>query len=123
MSSGRAVFDSLPSGLDIAHWFADQGHKFQNPGGDATLLSDDPHCTMWFLAFVDHDEQEFYLLNITTDEKDDLLFVTAGVDGISCQWRNEGDPTEQPWTREGLEWFAKIIQVHIEAVEYEQGRL
>lgn len=117
------VFDSLPSGLDIAHWFREEAfaRRFRNVGGDATWLCDDPLSTLWLVATVDHDEQMFYLLDITTEQGErtthDLLLVTAGLrEPLACEWRNE--PSErQPWGAEALHWFAN----RIEAIE-EAGR-
>lgn len=115
------VFVSLPSGLDIAHWFRDEAfaRRFENVGGDAILLwqEDDnlyPYGTLHKVAEVDHDDQMFYLLDVGEQTEDgpavsDLLFVTAGLrKDLACEWRNE--PSErQPWHYEGLVWFAGLI--------------
>lgn len=101
------VFESLPSGVNIARWLNERynASTFQNPGGGAITLCDDPHCSLWMLATVDHDEQEFYLLDIRTGDTNDHLFVTAGlIEGLSCEWRQEPS-TEQRWNAETLAWF------------------
>ena len=117
----ESVFLSLPSAGAIAQWFTEEhsAGRFQNPGGAATLLSDDPHCTVWLLAMVDHDDQEFYLLDIATtlDEvtSHDLLFVTAGLnEALACEWRMKPTAT-QPWSSDGLDWFAGRIEFWEEA--------
>lgn len=104
-----------PSGFDIARWFADQMPGFHNDGGDGTLLSEDPLCSLWHLATVDHDDQEFYLLDVCTDGSSDLLFVTAGQRvELACEWRNVPSRT-QSWGYEAIVWFAGLIE------EYEDG--
>jgi hypothetical protein len=116
-----APFDSLPSGLDIAHWFIDQGDRFHNRHGAGNLLwqGDDAslYGTIWKVAEVDQDSQQFYLLSIGEhDEHEDsatydLLFVTAGVltDGVKCEWRNEATPFI---TNDDLAWFLTIIDAY-----------
>lgn len=110
------VFDHLPSAGEIAEWFREEefARRFENPGGDATRLSSDPHSHLWKLAEVDHDEQVFYLLDIGTDldgtTTHDLLFVTAGLrERLGCEWRQKPS-TVQPWGYDALVWFAERIE-------------
>ena len=116
-SPAEPAFWSLPSGPQIAHWFIEQfrAGTFQNPGGDATLLSDNPICSVWLLATVDHDEQMFHLLDIHTGESHDLLFVTHGLrESFGCEWRQE--PTDVlPWGADALVWFSERIEFAEEA--------
>ena len=116
-SPAEPEFWSLPSGPQIAHWFIEQfrAGTFQNPGGDATLLSDNPICSVWLLATVDHDEQMFHLLDIHTGESHDLLFVTHGLrESFGCEWRQE--PTDVlPWGADALVWFSERIEFAEEA--------
>ena len=123
MSAERGpIFDEIPSGLDIMHWFLDKrlAGEWVGCGGDADyVLSYDPEsgdgCHLDLIAHVDHDDAWFWLLCVGTRRGSqpatyDLLFVAADLDGTrSCEWRNE--PTaSQPWHREGLVWFADQIE-------------
>lgn len=112
MDERKPVFETLPSGLDIARWFRDEefAHRFQNVGGDATWLCREPHGALWHLATVDHDDQMFFLLVVITDGVQDLLFVTSGLRcALACEWRNQ--PTkEQDWGRAAIVWFADMIE-------------
>lgn len=112
-----AAFRSLPTGPQIARWFIEQflAGTFQNPGGDATLLSDDPLCSAWLLATVDHDEQMFHLLDIRTDGRHDLLFVTHGLrESFGCEWRQKPSDVP-PWGGDALIWFSGRIEFAEEA--------
>lgn len=122
------TFESLPSGLDIAHWFIEEefAGRFKNVGGDATWLCREPVCTLWLVATVDHDDQMFYLLDIHTEQGErrthDLLFVSGGLRReCVCEWRNEPSK-DQSWGYEALEWFAGRIESYEEAWRFEQER-
>ena len=112
------AFEGCPSATEIAHWFVEEKRGKENVGGDAWWLSRDPHGSARMLAFVDYDVQEFWLLDIATEDTKDLLFVTNGLDGLWCDWwqhptsTKNGDPY---WYREGIEWMADQIVVHLEA--------
>ena len=116
------IFESLPSALDIMHWFLDKtlAKEWVGCGGDADYIlwhdleaGSGSHLDL--LAHVDHDASWYWLLDVGTyvDHSDptyDLLFVASNLDGKRrCEWRNE--PTaSQPWHREGLVWFADQIE-------------
>ena len=113
----RPAFEGLPSANDISHWFAEEMRQESNVGGDAWWLSRDPHSSCWRLAHVDLDTQEFWLLEVVTEDTKDLLWVTNGLDGLGCQWwqnptaAGNADPY---WWRDGIAWMADQIVVHIE---------
>lgn len=117
----QPAFESLPSGLDIAHWFVDEMRHEENVGGDAWWLCREPHGSARMLAFVDYDVQEFWLLDIATEDTKDLLFVTNGLDGLSCEWWQHPTSTAggaSHWYPNGVRWLADQIIVHFE----QQGR-
>lgn len=111
------VFESLPSALDITHWYTEEMRGVPNVGGDAWWLCRESHSSARMLAFVDYDDQEYYLLDIATGDTRDLLWVTCGVDGLACQWwhhpvgTTDSDPA---WYHKGIEWMAEQIVVHCE---------
>jgi hypothetical protein len=108
----EAVFIQLPSGPEIARWFIEtlRSGQFQNPGGSAVRLSENPYCSVWHLAEVDHDEQTHHLLDVHTDGSHDLLYVTAGLrEELGCEWRQEPSDV-MPWGYEALVWFAGRIE-------------
>ncbi len=124
MNDRNPVFDTLPSGLDIAKWFNDEKRtgRFKNQGGDAVWLSREPHGWVWHLATVDHDDQVFWLLVIGTGETQDLLFITTGLRcPLACEWRNEPSK-EQEWGYAALVWFAGVISQYEEAWADESDR-
>lgn len=115
------IFDEVPSGLSIMHWFLDKtlAREWVGCGGDADyVLSWNPESSVGshldLLAHVDHDSRWFWLLSVGTDLGGDvtydLLMVASNLDGVRrCEWRNQ--PTaEQPWHYEGLVWFAGLIE-------------
>jgi hypothetical protein len=111
------AFEGLPTAGDIAHWFIAEKRHEPNVGGDAWWLSRDPHSSCWRVATVDRDVQEFYLLEVVTEDSKDLLMVSAGLDGMWCEWwqhpttATDADPY---WIRNGIEWMADQIVVHHE---------
>lgn len=80
------AFENCPSAGDIARWFIDEMRGEPNVGGDAWWLSRDPHGSCYMVAHVDRDTQEFWLLDITTGDVSDLLFVMNGLDGEGVTW-------------------------------------
>lgn len=119
MTSDRfPAFENVPSASDIAAWFVTEKRGQQNVGGDAWWLSRDPHSSCRMLAFVDWDTQEFWLLDITTEDTSDLLWVTNGLDGLWCEWWQH--PTigfDHYWKTDGIKWMADQIVVHLEGRE------
>lgn len=119
------IFETLPGGLDIAHWF---NHKvragqFHNVGGDGTWLSSEPHGWLWHLVTVDHDDQVFWLLSIGTGDTSDLLFVTSGLRcHLACEWRNKPS-AEQDWGYDALVWMAGLIEAYEDGWADDSGRL
>jgi len=110
--SRESVFIQLPTGPEIARWFIDtlRAGEFQNVGGDAVHLSDDPLCSVWHLAQVDHDEQMHHLLDVCTDGSHDLLYVTWGLrEEMGCEWRQQ-PMAAMPWGYDALVWFAERIE-------------
>jgi hypothetical protein len=118
------IFDEVPSGLSIMHWFIDKtlAREWVGCGGDADyILSWDPESEsgshLDLIAHVDHDDRWYWLLCVGTfldggTVTYDLLFVASNLDGVrSCEWRNEPS-AEQPWHYEGLVWFAGIIETY-----------
>lgn len=111
------AFEHLPSANDVANWFVEEMRHESNVGGDAWWLSRDPHSSCWMVAHVDLDTQEFWLLDIATEGTRDLLWVTAGMDGLGCQWwqnPTEATNSDPYWLRDGIAWMADQIVVHIE---------
>lgn len=118
------IFDEIPSGLAIMHWFLDKqmAREWVGCGGDADyVLSWDPEthsgCHVDLLAHVDHDDRWYWLLDVGTfrdhgETSSDLLFVASDLDGKRvCEWRNE--PTTDHngnWSYEGLVWLAGQIE-------------
>lgn len=118
------IFDALPSGLDIMHWFIDKrlAREWVGCGGDADYIlwrdldaGSGGHVDL--LAIVDHDDRWYWLLDVGTYIEHepttcDLLFVGHDLDGKRrCEWRNKPS-TEQAdqWGYEGLVWFASQIE-------------
>lgn len=112
MTGSEPIFETLPTGSQIAEWFKDAARTFQNQGGDATWLCREPHGWLWHLATVDHDDQVFWLLVIGTADTQDLLFVTSGLrERIAYRWR--GHPsTEQEWGHDAIVWMAGLIETY-----------
>lgn len=128
MTGSNPVFETLPSGLDIAKWFnhEERAGRFQNQGGDALWLCREPHGWLWHLATVDHDDQVFWLLVIGTSgdgvDTQDLLFITTGLRcPLACEWRNEPSK-EQEWGYAAVVWFAGVISQYEEAWADESER-
>lgn len=112
------IFESLPTGGDIAHWFVEEMRGEPNVGGDAWWLCREPHSGCRLLAYVDYDVQEFRLLEINTNDSTDLLWVSNGLDGLSFMWQNKPKPSIEvgvDWRRDGIEWMADQIVLHYEA--------
>lgn len=115
------AFESCPSAGDIAGWFIDEMRGVPNVGGDAWWLSRDPHGSCYRVAHVDRDVQEFWLLEITTNDVSDLLFVMNGLDGEGVTWWQ--NPTAHPdaeWITDGLRWMADQIEVHYDYLAMRQ---
>lgn len=109
------AFETLPSATDIAHWFVDEMRGVGNVGGDAWWLSREPHSSCRMLAMVDWDVQEFWLLDITTGDTSDLLWVTNGLDGTWCEWwQHPTTEHDHYWETDGIKWMADLIVVHLE---------
>lgn len=112
------AFENVPSASDIAHWYVEEKRLEQNVGGDAWWLSRDPHSSCYRVAAIDRDVQEHHLLEITTEDSRDLLYVTFGLDGTWCEWwqhpRSTAD-ADHYWLRDGIEWLADQMIVHEEA--------
>lgn len=122
------AYRHCPTASEIADWFFAEKRNEQNEGGDAWWLSDNPHSACRMEAFVDADTQEFWLLDITTENDgryvSDLLWVTDGFDGRGVAWwqhpiaHAEVDAYDSRyWHRDGLVWMADQIVVHYEAIE------
>lgn len=118
MTTERPAFETLPTANEIANWFLKEKRREPNVGGDAWWLCRDPNSSCRLLAFVDYDDQEFYLLDITTEQTRDLLWITSGLQGFGCQWRR--NPTDSSkdnlyWEYDGIVWMANQIVLHCEA--------
>lgn len=116
MFSGPA-FESLPSAVDIAHWYVDKMRDKPNEGGDAWWLSRDPHSSCRRLALIDMDTQDWVLLDVATGDSKDLLLVSHGLDGLWCDWWMHPIPessTDPYWERDGIVWLADQIVLHAE---------
>lgn len=121
MDKNYPAFEALPTASEIAAWFLAEKRRSQNVGGDAWWLSRNPHSACRWYAHVDNDVQEFWLLEIYTDNggvaTHDLLWITAGLDGRGVAWWQH--PVVRPdryWYRDGLAWMADEIVVHEEAL-------
>lgn len=109
------AFESLPSAVDIAHWYVEEMKDEPNVGGDAWWLARDPHSSCRRLALIDMDTQHWLLLDVATGGTKDLLLVSHGLDGLWCDWwmhpvsASSADPY---WERDGVAWLADQIVVH-----------
>lgn len=109
------AFEDVPTASDIAGWFVAEMRGGGNSGGDAWWLSREPHSSCRMLAFVDWDTQEFWLLDITTEDTSDLLWVTNGLDGTWCEWwQHPTTSHDHYWETDGIKWMADLIVVHLE---------
>lgn len=111
------AFEECPSAGQITHWFVENMRHVGNVGGDAWWLSRKPHGSCRMLAFVDGDTQEFWLLEVATEDSKDLLWITNGLDGVGCQWWQHPTSTSASdlyWQRDGIAWMADQIVVHYE---------
>jgi hypothetical protein len=126
MTNEQSPFLSLPGGLDIAHYFIeDHCRDFDGQGADGMPLwrDDRAYCYMWLEAHVDHDLEQYFLLDIRTangkepfDETRDYLYVMVGVGlKVECEWHNQpvrfDAPTEDHLDRlnNGLTWFVSKV--------------
>lgn len=110
MADNTPAFESLPSAVDIMNWFLAEKKHESNVGGDAWWLAREPHSSCWRLAHVDYDVQEFWLLEVTTGETSDMLWVTDGLNGKGYQWwRNPRIDVNAYWRRDGIVWMANQI--------------
>lgn len=83
------------------------------PGGSAS----EPHGSARKLAFVDWDVQEWWLLDIATEDTKDLLLVSYGLDGTFCEWWQHPVSTSGRnlyWETDGIKWLADRIALHVE---------
>jgi hypothetical protein len=124
--SKESPFYAVPSGVDIAHYFIEEWcQRFDAQGADGMPLWRDgkAYSYMWLEAKVDHDLEQYFLLDIRTaqgeqpfDETRDYLFVTVGVGlRIECEWHNHpigfAADTEAHLERlnAGLKWFVQGV--------------
>jgi hypothetical protein len=115
------AFEACPSAGAIARWFIDNMRQEPNRGGDAWWLSRDPHGSCYMVAHVDRDVQEFWLLDITTNDVSDLLFVMNGLDGEGVTWwQNPRTHPDAEWITDGLRWMADQIEVHYDYLAMRQ---
>lgn len=111
------AFEDCPAAEDIAHWFVENMRGEENVGGDAWWLSRNPHGSCRMLTFVDYDVQEFWLLEVATEDSKDLLWIMNGLDGFGCQWWQKPTSTTDTdlyWEIDGIKWMADQIAVHFE---------
>lgn len=123
MDENYPAYERCPSAHEIADWFLAEKRRSQNVGGDAWWLSRNPHSACRWYAHVDRDVQEFWLLEISTDNggvtTHDLLWITAGLDGRAVAWWQHPvttDGMDLYWHRDGLVWMADEIVAHEEAL-------
>lgn len=112
------AFEDLPTASDIARWYVEVKRLEQNVGGDAWWLSRNPHSSCYRVATIDRDVQEHVLLDITTEDNKDLLYVTYGLDGLWCEWwqhPTDASNGDRYWYRDGVEWLGDQMVVHEEA--------
>lgn len=126
-----APFLSVPSGLDIAHYFVEETDH-RNPGYDGISLwrEDRDYSYVWMESFVDLDMWHAYLLDVRTNigtphgeigESRDYLYVFHGAGGrFDVEWHNQpidfGAETDAHWSRfeKGMAWFASRIEKSVE---------
>ena len=124
--SKESPFYAMPGGVEIAHFFIDEWcAKFDAQGADGMPLWREgrAYSYMWLEAKVDHDLEQYFLLDIRTaqgeapfDEYRDYLFVSVGVGcKVECEWHNHparfDAPTDDHLDRlnKGLKWFVQSV--------------
>lgn len=118
-------FLGIPSGIDIAHWWAEQSpevRRIQGAGGTSLWSEGLEYCYLWVEALIDLDMTEHYLLDVRTkredDETRDYLWVKIGHPGVECQWHNKPISFDAPHEdhldrhRAGLKWFIALGGSH-----------
>ncbi len=91
----ESPFTSIPSGVDIAHYFWEETSRRNDTCNGINLWRDDSdYCYLWVTSMIDHDMRESYLLDIRTNtngsETRDFLFTNFGGGGpMETQWRNK----------------------------------
>jgi len=133
--SRESPFYDIPAGVDIARFFVEEWcARFDGQGADGMPLWREgrAYCYMWLEAKVDHDLEQYFLLDIRTakgeepfDETRDFLFVACGVgihNQVECEWHNKpvafGADMETHLDRlnDGLKWFVSSVVEHTERI-------
>jgi len=123
----ESPFDAIPSGVGIAHYFVEECHlDIDNQGADGIPLwrEVNAYSYAWVEAKVDHDLEQYWLLDIRTakgeepfDETRDFLFVATGVGikGVECEWHNQpvrfdaSNDLHLERLNSGLKWFVQCV--------------
>ena len=119
-------FDSIPSGIDIAHYFVEATGRV-NPGCDGIDLYREgrDYCYLWVETTVDLDMWLAYMLDIRTHvngtETRDYLFVFVGAGNrFDVEWHQKPEitfaPDREPWERfeSGMARLASFIEKAVE---------
>lgn len=145
---GTEPFDIIPSGVAIAHWWMEgewregypangkspaQHYGFiQGTEGFDLWREGNDYCYAWLEAYVDHDVQSWYLLDIRTAqgsavgecrETRDHLFVgwsygglSRDTGGIKCAWEQRpinfiaSAAEHRERFLKGMQWFTDQIE-------------
>lgn len=116
-------FIDMPSATDIAHYFIDACcASFDGQGAEGIGLWRDgrEYSYIWMEAHVDHDLEQYFLLDIRTSNGDtetrDYLWVMVGVGcKIEYEWHNQPVPfgatyeTHMHRFVSGMKWFTSNI--------------
>lgn len=120
-------FAEPPSGAEIANYFVEEhARNFDGQGCEGISLSRDgrDYCYLWVEAMVDHDLEQFYLLEVRTNrephgETRDFLYVACGVGfggKVECEWYNKPIKYFGPSQDEhmnhfyhGMRWFVDRV--------------
>lgn len=133
-------FGTIPSGLDIAHYFWDETDH-RNVGCDGIDLwrgEGTDYCYLWVEAMVDLDMWEAYLLDVRTHvgvklgelgETRDFLYLFVGAGGrFDVQWHNQPVDFAAPVDahrdrfRTGMHWLASRIESSIEDADADAAK-
>lgn len=120
---GGSPFIDMPSAVDIAHFFIEEHcQDFDGQGAEGIPLyrEERDYSYIWMEAHVDHDLEQYFLLDIRTNigdnETRDYLWVMVGVGcKVECEWHNQpvsfGADYETHMDRfvAGMKWFTNNI--------------
>lgn len=123
-------FIDMPSATDIAHYFTDDClSRFDGQGADGINLWREgrDYCYVWMEAHVDHDLEQYFLLDIRTNMGDnetrDYLYVCVGMgDRVECEWHNHPVPFRASFGKH-MDRFVKAMHWFTDRIVSEREKL